>query len=143
MLSRGRAAHEVAQVLRLVQDPFEFDLLARKAADALGVGEELLRAEARRPARGGGASGTAARGTAATRAPSAAGAGDGATAAEVGLLAIALLHPELRGEIAAHAAMLEDAAVAAALAEVCASQEPAPRWKWTSPSAWARRSARG
>jgi hypothetical protein len=41
------------------------------------------------------------------------------------LLAIALLHPELRGEIAAHAAMLEDAAVAAALGEVCASGEPA------------------
>jgi hypothetical protein len=41
------------------------------------------------------------------------------------LLAVALLHPELRGEIAAHAAMLEDASVAAALAEVCASQVPA------------------
>jgi hypothetical protein len=31
----------------------------------------------------------------------------------------------LRGEIAAHAAMLEDAAVAAALGEVCASEEAA------------------
>ena len=51
--------------------------------------------------------------------------GDGATAAEVGLLAVALLHPELRGEIAAHAAMLEDAGVAAALGDVCASEEPA------------------
>jgi DNA primase len=124
VVSRGRAAHEIAQVLRQVQDTFEFDMLARKAADALGVGEELLRAEARRPARGGGAS-TAPRGTAAARAPSAAGAGDGATAAEVGLLAVALLHPGLRDEIAAHAAMLEDAAIAAALAEVCVSQEPA------------------
>ncbi|MGZ6186269.1 MAG: hypothetical protein ACXWNN_10305, partial [Candidatus Binataceae bacterium] len=67
-------------------------------------------------------------GTGATARPpsaAAAGAGDGATAAEVGLLAVALLHPELRGEIAAHVAMLEDAAVAAALGEVCASDEPA------------------
>jgi DNA primase len=117
--ARVRAAAAVAEVLKAVHNPFEFDLLARKAADALSVGEEVLRAEARRPMRGG------ARGTAAARAPSAAGAGDGATAAEVGLLAVALLHPELRGAIAAHAAMLEDASVAAALAEVCASQEPA------------------
>jgi DNA primase len=122
---RARAAAAVAEVLKAVHDPFEFDLLARKAADALGVGEEVLRAEARRPARGGAINGgPAARGTAA-RPPAMAGAGDGATAAEVGLLAVALLHPELRGEIAAHAAMLEDAAVAAALGEVCASQEPA------------------
>ena len=118
---RARAASAVAEVLKAVSNAFEFDLLARKAADALGVGEEVLRAEARRPARG------AAYGGAAARPPSAAaaGAGDGATAAEVGLLAVALLHPELRGEIAAHVAMLEDAAVAAALGEVCASDEPA------------------
>ncbi len=118
---RARAASAVAEVLKAVSNAFEFDLLARKAADALGVGEEVLRAEARRPAR------SAAYGGAAARPPSAAaaGAGDGATAAEVGLLAVALLHPELRGEIAAHVAMLEDAAVAAALGEVCASDEPA------------------
>jgi hypothetical protein len=110
----------VAEVLKAVQNAFEFDLLARKAADALGVGEQVLRAEARRPARGAARSST-------SRTPyaSAGGAGDGATAAEVGLLAVALLHPQLRGEIAAHAAMLEDAAVAAALGEVCASEEAA------------------
>jgi DNA primase len=119
--ARARAAAAVAEVLKAVQNAFEFDLLARKAADALGVGEQVLRAEARRAARG------AARASTAARAPSAsaAGAGDGATAAEVGLLAVALLHPQLRGEIAAHAAMLEDAAVAAALGEVCASEEAA------------------
>ena len=122
--ARARAAASVAEVLKAVHNAFEFDLLARKAADALGVGEEVLRAEARRPARGG-AYGAAARRSASARAPSAAGAGDGATAAEVGLLAVALLHPELRGEIAAHSAMLEDAGVAAALADVCASEEPA------------------
>jgi DNA primase len=123
--ARARAAAAVAEVLKAVSNPFEFDLLARKAADALGVGEEVLRAEARRPTRGG-AAGAATRGSAsASRPTSAAGARDGATAAEVGLLAVALLHPELRGEIAAHAAMIEDAAVAAVLGEVCASEEPA------------------
>ena len=49
---RARAASAVAEVLKAVSNAFEFDLLARKAADALGVGEEVLRAEARRPARG-------------------------------------------------------------------------------------------
>ncbi|HTJ09338.1 MAG TPA: DNA primase, partial [Candidatus Binataceae bacterium] len=114
---RARAASAVAEVLKAVSNAFEFDLLARKAADALGVGEEVLRAEARRPARGT-ANGGATRGPAgAPRPPSAAaaGAGDGATAAEVGLLAVALLYPELRGEIAAQLGMREAAAGAAAI----------------------------
>jgi DNA primase len=119
--ARARAAAAVAEVLKAVQNAFEFDLLARKAADALGVGEQVLRAEARRPARGAASRASTSRGPYAN----AAGAGDGATAAEVGLLAVALLHPQLRGEIAAHATMLEDAAVAAALGEVCASEEAA------------------
>jgi len=119
---RARAAGAVAGILKSVANPFEFDLLARKAADALGVGEEVLRAEARRPARGTAPTGGTRAGGAGA---GAAGAGDGATAAEAGLLAVALLYPELRAEIAAHAAMLEDAAVAAALDEVCVSDEAA------------------
>ena len=51
--ARARAAAAVAEVLQAVHNASEFDLRARKAADALGVGEEVLRAEARRPARGG------------------------------------------------------------------------------------------
>ena len=35
------------EVLKLVGDPFQFDLLARKAADLLSIGEEVLRKEAR------------------------------------------------------------------------------------------------
>jgi DNA primase len=130
--ARSRAAGETAEVLRLVQDGFQFDLLARKAADALGVSEERLRAQARRATRGAPArsgdseaargAGGAARATA--RPPEPAGAGDGATAAEVGLLAVALLHPPLRAEVAAHAEMFEDPALAATFAEVCASDEP-------------------
>jgi DNA primase len=125
--ARARAAAAVAQVLRAVSNPFEFDLLARKAADALGVGEEVLRTEARRSARATGANAGSARGAAAAARPAwATGvSGDGATAAEVGLLAVALLCPERRGEIAAHASLLEDVAVSAALDEVCGSEESA------------------
>jgi DNA primase len=125
--ARARAAAAVAEVLKAIHNPFEFDLLARKAADALGVGEQVLRAEARRSPRGAAVGGAARGMSAAPRSPwaTAASAGDGATAAEVGLLAVALLHPQLRGEIAAQAAMVEDADVAAALGDVCASEEPA------------------
>ena len=44
---RARAAQRVAEMLKLVDDPFQFDLLARKAADLLSIGEEVLRKEAR------------------------------------------------------------------------------------------------
>ncbi len=40
---RARAAEKVAELLKLVGNPFEFDLLARKAAEMLGVGEDTLR----------------------------------------------------------------------------------------------------
>jgi DNA primase len=43
---RAEAAKEVARVLRRVRTPFEHDVLARLAAERLGVREEMLRAEA-------------------------------------------------------------------------------------------------
>jgi DNA primase len=42
---RAEAAREVARVLRRVRTPFEYDVLARLAAERLGVREEVLRAE--------------------------------------------------------------------------------------------------
>jgi DNA primase len=116
--ARIGAARRVIDLLRLIPDQLQASALMTKASGFFGVPEEVIRNLARRSARGAEA---APRPSSA----SAAGAGDGATAAEVGLLAVALLHPQLRGEIAAHAAMLEDAAVAAALGEVCASEEAA------------------
>ena len=104
--ARARAAAAVAELLKAVHNAFEFDLLARKAADALGVGEEVLRASAPARARAGGCAAVFVAACGGRRR-------DGP--AEVGLLAVALLHPELRGEIAAHAAMLEDVGLAAAL----------------------------
>ncbi|HEY2525173.1 MAG TPA: DNA primase [Candidatus Binataceae bacterium] len=62
--SRAAAAAAVAETLKRVSDPFQFNLLTRKAID-LGVGEEVLRAEARRPARGASPQGSAARAAAA------------------------------------------------------------------------------
>lgn len=100
---RARAAERVAEILRMVANPFEFDLLARKAADSLGVGEELLRKEA---LKGGGANSSTRRasGAAPSRAVRPATSGDAVAQAEIGLIAIALNYPELRGDLAAQAA---------------------------------------
>ena len=40
LAGRARGAEKVADLLKLVANPFEFDLLARKAAELLGVGED-------------------------------------------------------------------------------------------------------
>jgi DNA primase len=96
---RARAAERVAEILRMIANPFEFDLLARKAADLLGVSEELLRKEAQK---GRGAN-QATRSSDATPVRSArpTTSGDAVAQAEIGLVAIALSYPELRSEIAA------------------------------------------
>jgi DNA primase len=146
---RARAAERVAEILRMVANPFEFDLLARKAADFLGVSEELLRKEARK----GGAGNQSTRRVGApapSRAATAATSGDAVAQAEIGLIAIALNYPELRPEIAAEAtpesggdtvvgatpdarmenptavarAEFHDPMLAAMLEDICLSDEP-------------------
>lgn len=56
---RSRIAQEIARVLAKVRNPFEYDLLARRAVDALGIHEDLLRGVAAKgsaqPASGSGA----------------------------------------------------------------------------------------
>lgn len=42
---RVQAAREVGRLLRRVRNPWEYDVLARRAAERIGVGEELLRGE--------------------------------------------------------------------------------------------------
>lgn len=118
---RARAAARVAAMLKLVDDPFQFDLLARKAADLLGIGEEVLRKEAR---------GTESRSPSARRPrapenrPVTAG-GDAGTKAEIGLVALALLRPELRAEIAEYGANanFEDLRLGEVLADLCRIDE--------------------
>jgi DNA primase len=120
--ARARAAERVAAMLKLVANQFEFDLLVRKAASELGVSEELLRREGRargRPVRGGGAQPAPAAGRAAVEV-------DAGAKAEVGLVAIALLHPALREELAAaHVEVgFDDRELAAAFVEVSGSEQP-------------------
>ena len=51
---RAEAAREIGRLLRRVRNPWEYDVLARRAAERLGVGEALLRTEAARPGSDGG-----------------------------------------------------------------------------------------
>ncbi len=127
---RARAAQRVAEVLKLVGDPFQFDLLARKAADLLSIGEEVLRKEARGPLSRSATPSRFARDTRANPIPppaaSAAGGGDAGAKAEIGLVALALLHPELRNEIAQSGATanFEEIRLAGVLADLCKTDEP-------------------
>jgi len=124
---RARAAQRVAEMLKLVGDPFQFDLLARKAADLLSIGEEVLRKEARGPqsrptpsrfSRAGVAAGAENR-------PATPGGGDAGSKAEIGLVAIELLHPELRAEIAQSGATanFEEVRLGGVLADLCRTDE--------------------
>ncbi|MGH7906118.1 MAG: DNA primase, partial [Candidatus Binataceae bacterium] len=87
---RARAAGRVAEVLRLVANPFEFDLLARKAAETLGISEQVLRDHARRPAKAR----TAENRNAAPKPEP--GAIEAFDAAETGIMAIAAFRAEMR-----------------------------------------------
>jgi DNA primase len=122
---RARAAERVAEILRMVVNPFEFDLLARKAADSLGVDEALLRKEARK----GGATNQSTRRVGGGAAPSqparTAARGDAVAQAEIGLVAIALNYKELRADIGAQIASVEfhDPMLAAMLEDICLSED--------------------
>lgn len=90
---RASAAERVAAMLKRVANPFEMDLLVRKAAEILGVGEDTLRRAARR-------SGLSSRRAAARPANAqVVSPGDAASKAEFGLVAVSLLRPELREEL--------------------------------------------
>jgi DNA primase len=124
---RARAAQRVAEMLKLVGDPFQFDLLARKAADLLSIGEEVLRKEARGPHSRSTTPSRFARERAQTaNPPAAAGGGDAGAKAEIGLIALALLHPELRNEIAQSGAgaNFEEIRLGGVLADLCHTDEP-------------------
>jgi DNA primase len=118
--ARARAAEHVAEILRMVANPFEFDLLARKAAGMLGVGEELLRNYARRGARP-----APAQTAASPREVARPARPDAATQAELGLAAIAIRYPALRAEILASTplAAFDDSALAAFFEEICRCDE--------------------
>lgn len=117
--ARARAAERVAEMLKLVTNRFEFELLVGRAASTLGIGEEVLRREGRGVGRGS-------LQQAVTPPRARTQAADAGTRAEIGLVSIALLHPQLRLQIAETevAKDFADAELAAALLEICASDKP-------------------
>lgn len=120
--TRARAAERVAAMLRRVTNPFEFDLLARKAADALGVGEDTLR----RAARGGRAPITRGESRTGATSPSASlSRADAVLKAELGLIAIVLFRPELREALRSRCAPenFSDESLGALFRDACDLQE--------------------
>jgi DNA primase len=117
--ARARAAERVAEMLKLVTNRFEFELLASRAASILGIGEEVLRREGRTGIRGGPQ-------PAVTPPQARTKSADAGTRAEIGLVSIALLHPQLRLHIADTevAKDFADSGLAAQLVEICASDKP-------------------
>jgi DNA primase len=114
---RARAAEHVAEVLALARNAFEFDLLTQKAAERLGVREEVLRAQA---LKGGRAAVRVSREALSARASA---TRDMRAIAELGLLAVAVAYPDLREDILAGGALsdFEDRGLAAVAAELCGS----------------------
>jgi DNA primase len=133
---RAGAAERVAEILRMIANPFEFDLLARKAADFLGVSEELLRKEAQKGRGMNQTTRRAASDAVQVRPARPTMSGDAVAQAEIGLVAIALSYPGLRSEIAAQIAPesnadraevapaeFHDPMLAAMLEDICLSKE--------------------
>ncbi len=118
LAGRARAAEKVADLLKLVANPFEFDLLARKASDLLGVGEDTLRKAARGSSR-------TMRGERRIEVVKQPPRLDATAEAELGLLAIALLHPAMRKDVHEFCSseLFSDAALATIFEEVCALGE--------------------
>jgi DNA primase len=126
---RFEAAKLISEKLRLISDEFQFNLIVRKTEGLLGVGEDVLRKEARGPGRSAPPSRFARDTRAAANPPtaaSAAGGGDAGDKAEIGLVALALLHPELRNEIAQSSATanFEEIRLGSVLADLCKTDEP-------------------
>ena len=117
MSGRARAAEHVAELLAAVSNAFEFDLLTRKAAEMLGVSEEVLRAQGRKGSR------APLRTIAQPRTTRPAPSHDMKAVAEFGLLAAAAAYPNLREEILASGALtdFQDSHLAGITAELCTS----------------------
>ena len=125
---RFEAAKLISEKLRLISDEFQFNMIVRKTEGLLGVGEEVLRKEARGAGRSAPPSRFARERANATppAAASAAAGGDAGAKAEIGLVALALLHPELRNEIAQSTAEanFEEIRLGGVLADLCRTDEP-------------------
>jgi DNA primase len=125
--SRARAAERIAAILAMVRNPFEYDLLARKAAGLLRIDEKLLRRESSRRGLSKAANDAPTRSLTKAAAAAHQPRPDATVQAKIGLLAIALHFPALRPEIFSGVANhLQDDRLWPALQEVCFSEESAP-----------------
>jgi len=114
--ARARAAEDVAAMLKLVRNPFELDLLAHRAADVLGVGEDTLRRASRVSPAPGGTHGRA------VSSPTVAPLADASAKAELTLIAIALLYADLRADLGTLCppTLFESESTRALFADACA-----------------------
>ncbi|MGC1400277.1 DNA primase, partial [Candidatus Binatus sp.] len=92
--ARMNAAERVAEKLRLIHTAFEFHEMVRRAAFLLQVPDEVLRAEGKKQI-----TSQRIRGEASEEFRPPNSSGDVIVRAELTLLAMALMHPDLRGEI--------------------------------------------
>ncbi|HEY2663458.1 MAG TPA: DNA primase [Candidatus Binataceae bacterium] len=111
---RAAAAARVAAMLQRVTNPFEFDLLARRAGD-LGVGEAVIRREGLKARSGANRPGPP---KAAQIRPS-----QRLSDAELGLASLAMAFPELRGDIARKIEKFADPTVRELMLDLCGSED--------------------
>jgi DNA primase len=108
---RAAAAARVAAILQRVKNPFEFDLLARRAND-LGVGEGVMRREGLRP----GAHKPLAPESILVRSSLR------ISEAEMGLATLAIAFPELRAEIGRKVEKVTDLVLRELMLDICGSE---------------------
>jgi DNA primase len=118
---RAAAAARVAALLQRVSNPFEFDLLARRASD-LGVGEAIVRREGLATRSGANRAGTyrAAQGGPSRR----------INDAELGLASLAIAFPELRGDIARKVEKFTDPTVRELMLDLCGSEDASAEYNF-------------
>ena len=128
MDARARVLATISDKLRLINDEFQFNLLVRKAVELVEFTEReeaVLRRAARRSTSGGVARSNPAPSVNEVAAASRAAALNAVVQAELGLIALALRHPELRSELKVHlhAHSFPDAEIGLLLEEICVVAE--------------------
>lgn len=118
---RARAAARVTEILAKIRNPFEFDLLARRAAGMLGVSEDVLRREARKPGRANNPGGVRRplpdKSSSLLRNPA-------SIQAQLGLLMLALRFPAIRLELRERLGRVANQELTPLIAQICQSEEP-------------------
>ncbi len=126
--ARARVLATIGEKLRLIKDEFQFNLLVRQAVDLVGFTEReeaVLRRAGRGPAARVAARSSAPGKLTAAPVPRDTPSPDAVVQAELGLIALALHHPELRSQLKSRSCqdLFVDRELASLLEEVCTSDE--------------------